>query len=143
MTRSAADRFWERVDTTDGFFGCWVWRASLTPKGYAWFWAGRSVLGHRFAYEAVNGLVPEGYELDHLCRVRHCVNPSHLEAVTHAENVRRGDSGRYLRERTHCPQGHPYTGDNLVVWKTGSRGCRACGRAKSLRYYHRNKRVAA
>lgn len=72
---------------------CWVWKLAKTGKGYGCEWdlrRGRMVSAHILAYERAIGTVPEGLELDHLCRVRLCVNPDHLEPVTHAENIRRG-----------------------------------------------------
>jgi hypothetical protein len=86
-TRDCA-RFWAKVEKTDG---CWFWRARIIATGYGSFSLdGRKVMAHRFAYELLVGPIPEDLELDHLCRVRHCVNPAHLEPVTHRENILRG-----------------------------------------------------
>lgn len=81
-------RFWRKVDRT---LGCWLWDGYTNHDGYGRFkvQGGRNVMAHIFAYEAEVGKVPTGLELDHTCNVRHCVNPAHLEAVTHLENVRR------------------------------------------------------
>lgn len=68
---------------------CWVWSGSLDKKGYGRINRDGYLYAHRYMYERVNGPVPEGFELDHLCRVRQCVNPGHVEPVTHAENMRR------------------------------------------------------
>jgi len=77
-------------------------------------------------------VVPQGLELDHLCRVSHCVRPEHLEAVTHAENVRRGNGGS--RPRVACPKGHRYEGDNVYVRPDGrGRDCRTCMKARIRR----------
>jgi hypothetical protein len=91
------------------------------------------------AYEMLVGPVPDGLELDHLCRVPACVNPDHLEPVTHIENVRRGRS--YWAERTHCSAGHEYTRENTRITKRG-RTCRAC-KNETERAARRRKREAA
>ena len=84
---------------------------------------------HKMMYEHVNGPVPEGLELDHLCHVRHCVNPAHLEAVTHAENVKRGEAGLHNPDKTHCPNGHAYTAENTLIIndpRGAHRRCKKC-----------------
>jgi HNH endonuclease len=119
------ERFWSKV-LPEPNTGCWLWIASLTKNGYGKFglsgpgWK----LAHRVAYEALIGPVPDGFELDHKCRVRPCVNPYDLEPVTSKENKRRSPiSG----PRTFCPLGHEYAGDNLRVDpRTGQRFCKAC-----------------
>ncbi|MEU7240240.1 HNH endonuclease signature motif containing protein [Streptomyces sparsogenes] len=83
-------------------------------------------MAHRFAYETLVGPIPEHLQLDHLCRVRHCVNPDHLEPVSSRENTRRGRSQAGINGRkTHCQKGHPFDSANTYVWK-GSRACRTC-----------------
>lgn len=85
-----AERFWSKVDK-GADDECWLWTASTDGHGYGQFWNGeRRMPTHRWAYEQARGPIPEGLQLDHLCRVRRCVNPDHLEAVTQAENIRRG-----------------------------------------------------
>ena len=129
------DRFWAKVDK--GIF-CWEWLGSKS-NGYGRFWfEGRLVQAHRWAYETVAGPIPEGLELDHLCRVRHCVNPSHLEPVTHYQNIIRGFPG--MPRRAHCPDGHPLSGDNLYVSPKAERHCRACRRAADARRRPRNRK---
>src|SRR5688572_16860021 len=84
------DRFRAKVDRTGG---CWLWTASRILSGYGQVrFEGKNQRAHRVAYALVKGPIPEGLVLDHLCRVKHCVNPDHLEAVTQAENLRRGDT---------------------------------------------------
>jgi len=94
------DRFWAKVDVGHAL-GCWVWTGAKHPLGYGNFNApGGSVSAHRWAFEALRGFIPERpLELDHMCRNPSCVNPDHLEPVTHVENVRRGAAGRYAGNR--------------------------------------------
>lgn len=127
------ERFWSKVNKNGPMWNgthCWIWLSSGTPEGYGLFWLhGKYVGAHRFAYAATIGSIPEGLPLDHLCRNPPCVNPKHLEAVTHQENLRRGNRGTHQRDKTHCPTGHEYNGVNTRVYK-GRRFCRACDTAR-------------
>ena len=104
---------------------CIIWAGALTQDGYgklSWN-RKRSRLAHRAAWEEIHGPVPIGLELDHLCRVRACVNPDHLEAVTHRENILRGEgiAAQAARQQT-CVHGHPFTSLN----GKGHRRCATC-----------------
>jgi hypothetical protein len=114
---------------------CWIWQLSKRHGGYGQIKTpGRPKDAPRPAhivyYERYVGPIPAEAELDHLCRVPACVNPDHLEPVTHAENVRRGEAGKKTgaknRAKTHCPYGHPYDATNTYVSKGGRRHCRTC-----------------
>jgi len=112
--------------------GCWLWTGSKTKKGYASCrYEDHTGIVHRLVYESFTGPIPVEMEIDHLCRMRHCVNPAHLEAVTHIENLRRGES--YWRNRTHCSHGHAYTAENTYITSSGTRACRACRFERSHR----------
>lgn len=116
---------------------CWISRGS-DVRGYRRItWNGKRQYAHRVVYEQMVGPVPDGLDLDHLCRVRSCCRPDHLEPVTRAENIRRGDIGRINGERaaqrTHCPQNHPYDDENTYHGR-GQRHCRECSRASARRY---------
>lgn len=108
--------------------GCWEWTGSRNSAGYGLtFLDGRPSKAHRALWVRTHGPVPEGLELDHLCRNRGCVNPAHLEPVTHRTNILRGKgiTAEYA-QKTHCPKGHPYSGYNLRVTTPGARKCRVC-----------------
>lgn len=114
---------------------CWIWQRCVQGNGYGRMWNGKQVTyAHRVSYAVFIGPIPGGMDLDHLCRNRRCVNPSHLEPVSRSENLRRGESGRLIaaaqRIKTHCPSGHPYSGDNMYLNKEGKRVCRTCGRER-------------
>lgn len=111
--------------------GCWIWQGRINPNGYGQLTRKRtSLYAHRYAYESMVGEIPIGTELDHLCRVRSCCNPAHLEPVTRQVNSLRGIGPGLttLRKFTvqHCKKGHEFTADNTRWTKTGWRRCRQC-----------------
>lgn len=125
--------FWNKI--VEDSFGCWRWKASKTSGGYARFSANRMTrVAHRYAFEILVGPIDAHLQLDHLCRIRDCVNPSHLEPVSARENTRRGfgPSGNNMR-KTHCASGHALSGENLRIMKDGERRCVACQRVMTNR----------
>lgn len=144
--RPPAERFWSKVDKngpTQPHMStpCWVWTGGKDTYGYGCFkvGGGLQVGAHVFAYEAQLGAVAPGLELDHLCRHRSCVNPVHLEPVAGKVNNLRGESPAARNARkTHCPKGHPYTGERNV---NGDRVCKLCRRESDRRRYHKPKAV--
>lgn len=135
FTPKEVERFWSKVEQTDS---CWLWLASLSAEGrYGRFCIrGKDRRAHRVAYELLVGPIPEGMTIDHLCRVRHCVNPSHLEAVTMKVNVLRGNAFSATNARkTHCIHGHEFTPRNTSKKTNGGRRCLVCeaNRARATR----------
>ena len=112
--------------------GCILFTGASTPSGYGYMWNGvKAVPVHRLSYLLHNGSLPEQLEIDHLCRKRNCVNPLHLEAVTHRENMRRSNAVMGFNARkTACKKGHALKGKNLRINKKGGRECRECDRLK-------------
>lgn len=139
-TRAVA-RF--HTKTTPGPDGCTNWTGKL-DNGYGRFWLdGRCLLAHRVAWEIANGPVPSGLQLDHLCRNRACVEATHLEPVTVAENVLRGVGITAVNAaKTECKNGHQLTGRNLYVRRDGNRNCVPCQR-QNVRNWRAAQAVAA
>ncbi len=150
---SISERFFSFVEKTTT---CWLWKGALCWDGYAQFRLyGKFPKAHRVSYELLVGNIPEGMTLDHLCRVRHCVNPSHLEVVTLRENLLRGNAVSAINARKReCIRGHSLSGENLVT-VVGKRQCRKCNllrgrrwqkanpekaRANALAFYYRQKK---
>lgn len=147
MTPVAVARFWMKVTKTDG---CWFWTGAPGRDGYGRLstgtrtgnpqrpWPYRNHPAHRLSVLLDGRTIPHGLVVDHLCRVRICVRPDHLEVVDQRTNLLRGDGASAVNaKRTHCPQGHPYAGDNVQISPQGFRRCRRCG------YLHNVRRRAA
>lgn len=125
--------------------GCWLWTAGKGSGEYPVIQVNlRTKYGirgtryaHRVSYELLVGDIPEGLQLDHLCRVRWCVHPNHLEPVTPKENTNRGIQAN--RKKTSCPAGHEYSFENTYVYPNGHRRCRECHRERE-RYRRRSLR---
>lgn len=123
--KTALERFEEKF-IPEPNSGCWLWVGARTVAGYG-VCGGRKnrQYAHRWAYERWVGAIPAGTEIDHLCRTRCCVNPAHLEAVSHRENILRGVApAAEAARRTHCPEGHAYDATN----SKGDRVCSVCAR---------------
>lgn len=126
-------RFWAKVNKTGT---CWLWMGSKNQSGYGRLrrggHVGKIILAHRYAYSALIGPIPDGLVLDHICRVRHCVNPAHLQAVPDRVNVARGIGPTAVNARkTHCKHGHAFTAENTGIRHDG-RYCKTCAYAANL-----------
>lgn len=134
------EQFWSQVERTEG---CWLWTASQLWNGYGQLrWQTKQRTAHRVAYELLVGPIPEGLQLDHLCSVRHCVNPAHLEAVTQQENIRRSASN--WNHSTTCKRGHDITdpANIYVIPSNGKRQCRECMRFNQREKTRRKRLVS-
>ena len=124
--RPVIDRLMEKVTIDEN--GCWIFTGARSAAGYGVIGAGGRDEGvvyvHRVTYEHRIGPIEPGYQVDHLCRVRACCNPKHLEAVTQAENIRRALVLRPIK--THCKRDHEFTDDNTGRNSRGGRYCRTC-----------------
>src|SRR5262245_13889065 len=119
MTPRQLARFWAKVAKSADPDGCWLWTSELTIKGYGRFTphGRRHLKAHRVAYELLVGPIPAGLITDHTCKVRHCVNPAHIEPVTVRENSLRGTHPNYVAHRNNtCAQGHPFTPENTLQY---------------------------
>jgi len=131
IPRPLRDRIEEKVERDAN--GCWLWTGQIDVNGYGRIWTGSRVTGdrrptmaHQASYAVHVGQIPAGLVLDHLCRVRNCVNPAHLEAVTQCINLRRGETFQAKNlAKTHCPKGHPYDEENTLHYRN-KRYCIAC-----------------
>lgn len=150
--RSAEDRFWPKVDKmgpvpehAPHLDRCWLWTAAQDGHGYGNFFRGPTradgyVKAYRMAYELEVGPVPDGLQLDHLCRVTLCVRPTHLEPVEQRQNILRGVSvGSRNAVATECIRGHAFDEANTIARPDGRRGCRACQAVYDERPYRANR----
>lgn len=125
-------RLWPKVDAAGP---CWLWTGHRSAQGYGRIGTGEGravALVHRVVWELLVGPIPASLELDHLCRVRSCCNPDHLEPVTHAENVRRGAFGANRLPLAKCRRGHDFTPENTAVYAR-QRECITCRNARRER----------
>ena len=121
--------------------GCWEWQGDRGPRYGQFYINPRKLMAHRLAYELFRGDIPEGLQLDHLCRFTFCIRPDHLEPVTGRENIHRSNApaGRNAR-KTHCIRGHEFTPLNTYRDSRGNRQCQACNKARKARYYEEVER---
>ena len=148
MTDQQLERFLKYV-IPEPNSGCWLWVGRLQNMGYGifsiWSQAQRQILAHRVMYLHAGREIPEGHELDHLCATPSCVNPDHLQPVTHRENCRRGDgfSGKNAK-KTHCPKGHPYDMGNTYhpPSRPYGRKCNECNRIRATAHYYLTRKVS-
>ncbi len=133
------------VDRIDADGDCWEWTGAKHESGYGRYRMGgrdgRFWYVHRLVWELLVGPIPDGLHIDHLCRNRLCCNPDHLEPVTPAENTRRSPSWNGESAKTHCPYGHPYSGDNLQTQgrRKHWRRCAACHAQRNREYRERRR----
>lgn len=152
LSPEAVSRFWAKVNKRSGrsWNGseCWEWLGRPDRDGYGSFKVGGTRFrAHRLAYELTHGPIEPGLVPDHLCRWPTCVNPAHLEPVTHKVNSLRGIGPiPENATKTHCTNGHHLSGDNLIVRPCGKRmrrECRECKQASHRRYLQRKKESLA
>lgn len=139
MTR-VEERFWSKVRKTET---CWIWLGGKNSDGYGYFFVnGKDLRAHRVMLQLVGRPIPTGMQIDHLCRNRRCVNPDHLEVVTHRENALRGQGrGAKNARRTHCVKGHEFTSIN--TWypakrRPALRVCRVCRKLRQREWRAKN-----
>jgi len=132
-----------KIDFSSSEKGCWIWKGSCggyekqgkLPYGRFWF-QNKTVMAHRFSYDLfIAKPIPDGYEIDHLCKNPKCVNPNHLEALPSRENSNRSNNPMAINSRkTECIRGHPLVGGNLYIAKDGHRKCLACVKLRTAQF---------
>ena len=131
-------RFWAKVHKG---VDCWLWLGACSSNGYGAAFAGKRQIGaHRVSYELANGPIPPGLVIDHLCRVRRCVNPAHLEAVPQRVNLARGEN--HVAEnmtKAACHNGHAFDARNTYITPKGNRQCRRCVADAMARWRERRR----
>ena len=136
------ERFGSRY-LIDDITGCWNWTGAVSNRSYGSIYRdGRMQKAHRVSYELSCGPVPDGLDLDHICRNRLCVNPDHLEPVTRSENLRRSPLMDRHSKKTHCIRGHEFTSENTRMRPNGHRVCKECMRAHIRAWRARNATAA-
>ena len=132
--------FWERAVRDE--LGCLVWQRPLNADGYGQMhYDGQGRYAHQVAYLLTHGELPAGLQIDHLCRNKACIEPSHLEAVTPRENTLRGISPSAVNAtKTHCKRGHPFDEENTGYKPNGARVCKECRAVSARKYYYRKGR---
>jgi len=125
--------------------GCWLWLTGLMPAGYGCFrYQGKTLLAHRISYEVAKGPIPHGLQIDHICRVRCCVNPDHLRCVTIRENVLCGVGvAAQNLAKTHCVRGHEFTPENTFSTPSNPSGrrCKECNRINNQEWKERTRKI--
>lgn len=144
MERNLAKRFFLKVDKTDS---CWLWLGGKNAKGYGVLRlrGDKMASAHRFSLMMVSGCIPEGMQVDHLCRVRNCVNPRHLEIVTSQENSRRSPISitTINHNKTHCLRGHPFDDVNTGIQQHKTKKWRYCRTCVKAAYLKKNNRLTS
>lgn len=138
------ERVWKFIKIPRDPNACWNWQGDLIHNGYGRIYFNKNkILAHRFVYEYLIDEIPKGLELDHLCRNKRCVNPYHLEPVTHKENCERGNVNQH-KEKKYCKNGHPFNPENTRFDKNrNERVCKICHKERQREHKKRKLLVVA
>lgn len=142
MKESSLSNYWSKTDRGGGVDSCWNWLAYKNIRGYGVIrFNGKNEQAHRVSYREFFGDIEKGFELDHRCKNTSCVNPYHLEAVSHRENVLRGNSPAALHaKKIACYKGHQFSKENTWFFDGGRRRCRICTLERNRKYEKRRIR---